>query len=181
MTEDLYNSNYSSESGHEADETLRLLAELPPPAELTERVHRRLAIEENAQGMAERHGFWSLWMPAQRFQFAAAAVLVVAVAGSTWSVYHSHPRAGTQGGAQSAAPAIPATHGSSPDNTGGVNTGGFSSANAERVPPTLHPIKVPPAPKKKPGAGHAASKPSPKTLAAQPSGSAPDVKPTTNP
>jgi hypothetical protein len=176
MTEDFYNSNRNSEPGHEADETLRLLAELPPPAELTERVHRRLAIERNAQGMPERRGFWSLWMPAQRFQFAAAAVLVVAVAGSTWSVYHSHPRTGAQGGAQSAAPAIPATHGSSPDSAGG-----FSSANAERVPPTLHPIKVPPAPKKKPGAGHAASKPSPKTLAAQPSGTQADVKPAVNP
>ncbi len=174
MTENSYNPNRSSETrqenefGHEADETLRLLAELPPPAELTGRVHRRLAIEQDARGMPVRRGFWSLWMPAQRLQFAGAAVLVLAVAGSTWSVYHSRTQTGT--GAPNASPVTPVTHGSSPDSLGG-----FGSAKAERVPPTLNPIKVP-AGKKKPGAGHAV-KPSPKVLAAQPSGTEDATKP----
>lgn len=154
MTENLYNSKL--ETGHEADETLRLLAELPPPEELTERVHRRLA---DAQAMPERRGFWSLWMPAQRLQFAAAAVLVAAVAGSTWTMYHLRPahvtQSGTQPGARTGTQTGPAvTPAVSPESSGSQG-GGFDGAKAERVPPTLNPIKVPPAPRKKPGAGHA--------------------------
>jgi hypothetical protein len=168
MSENLYETNH--ESGDEAVETLRLLAALPPPAELTERVHRRLA---EAQAVPERRGFWSLWMPVQRFQFAAAAVLAVVVAGSMWSVYHGHPQTGS--GGRTASPAGSGTQAGSPDAGGG-----FDGAKAARVPPTLNPIKVPPAPKKKPGAGHAA-KPSPKTLAVQSSGTQADVKSTTNP
>ena len=171
MSEKFYNPTHEThethEPGHEADETLRLLAELPPPTDLTDRVHQRLA---HARVAPERRGFWSLWMPAQRFQFAAAAVLVVAVAGSMWSVHRSHPPAN---GAQNAPAAAPATPGTSP-----ADAGGFHSAGAERVPPTLHPLRVPPAPKKKPGAGHAA-KPSPKVLAAQPAGT--DMTPKSNP
>ena len=178
MSRNFHNPTYETdEPGHEADETLRLLAELPEPDGLTDRVHQRLT---HAQVTPERRGFWSLWMPAQRFQFAAAGVLVVAVAGSMWSLHRSHPPAT---GAQSAPAAVPAAvpaaasarQGGSP-----ADAGGFHSAGAERVPPTLHPIKVPPAPKKKPGAGHAA-KPSPKVLAAQTPGTQADVKPATNP
>ena len=172
MSRNFHNPTYETdEPGHEADETLRLLAELPEPDGLTDRVHQRLT---HAQVTPERRGFWSLWMPAQRFQFAAAGVLVVAVAGSMWSLHRSHPPAT---GAQSAPAAVPAAasarQGGSP-----ADAGGFHSAGAERVPPTLHPIKVPPTPKKKPGAGHPA-KPSPKVLAAQPAGT--DVTPKSNP
>jgi hypothetical protein len=143
------------EFGHEAEETLRLLAELPPPAELTDRVHQRLAMERNAQGMPERRGFWSLWMPARRLQFAGAAVLMMAVAGSTWSVYHQHSQA------SAGAPVTPvAAHGSSPDGAGG-----FGSAKVERKPPTLNPIKVPSVPRKKPSASRV--KPGGKAGAAQ--------------
>ena len=159
MTENF--SNPKHESGHEADETLRLLAGLPEPAGLTDRVHRRLASAQEA--MPERRGFWSLWMPARRLQFAGAAVLALAVAGSMWSVYRSHPQTagGQAAGAHATPVANPAGQGSSP-----ASGDGFHSAGAERVPPTLHPIKVPPAPKKKPAAAHA--KPSPKVLAGQP-------------
>jgi hypothetical protein len=167
MTESLYNSNRTHEPGNEADETLRLLAKLPPPAELSDRVHQRLA---EARVMPDSRGFWSLWMPAQRVQFAAAAVLVVAVAVSMLSLHRSHPPAA---GAHNAPTATPAAQGGSP-----ADAGSFHSAGAERVPPTLHPIKVPPSPKKKPGAGHLA-KPSPKTLAAQPAGA--DATPKSNP
>jgi len=148
MSENLFPLDPREDSGKEAEETLRLVAELPPPAELTDRVHQRLA-----QGLAEagaaRRGFWSLWMPAQRLQFAAAAVLAVAVAGSMWGVYH-----GKNGARVVVAPAPVANPAANPSPAGG----GFGSAGAERVPPTLTPIKAPPAPKKKPGAGHAAVK-----------------------
>lgn len=147
------NPNPMYESQHEAEETLRMVATLPPPAELTDRVHQRLAVEK---ATARRRGFWSLWMPAQRFQFAAAAILVVAVAGSTWSVYH------TNRGSKIVAP-VPRV--ADPSGIGG----GFGTAGAERVPPTLNPIKVPPAPKKKPGAGRV--KPGAKPSAIQASSS----------
>jgi len=160
MTQNAYNSGYENKS--QAEKTLRLLAELPPPANLTDRVHRRLAMEE---ALPERRGFWSLWMPAQRLQYAAAALLVVAVAGSTWSVYRGHPPAGVKPGAHTqAAPVLPPA----------ASAGGFGSAGAERVPPTLNPVKVPPAPKKKPSASKTA-KPSPKKLAAQPAGQTPQT------
>lgn len=163
MSEELHNPEMGKGSGSEAEETLRLLAEMPPPEDLTERVHRRLA-----QAMPEPRSFWSLWMPAQRVQFAAAAALMVAVAGSTWSVYHRHPQTGT---AHVNTPVAPAAQGSAP------GAGAFGSAKVERVPPTLTPIHVPPAPKKKPGPGHAA-KPSPKVLA-QPSDT--ETAPKSNP
>lgn len=144
MNEDRYsNGIHPDEVRTEAEETLRLVAQLEAPAELTERVHRRLA---EARVVPERHGFWSLWQPAQRLQFAAAAVLAVAVAGSMWGVYHN--RTATKAMTPVASPATnPA-----------ATSGGFSNADAKRVPPTLNPIKVPPAPKKKPGAGHGAVK-----------------------
>ena len=154
MTQNFQNSDYESKSPGKssAEETLRLLAELPPPADLTDRVHHRLARE---QAKPIRRGFWALWLPSQRLQFAAAAVLVVAVAGSTWTVYHSHPQAGPKAGANTQV--TPALH---PD----ASSGGFGTAGAELVPPTLNPIKVPPAPKKKPSASKT-GKPSPKKLA----------------
>lgn len=157
----LQSDSFHSQSGQgrDAEETLRLVAQLPPPPDIADRVHHRLAAEQMAQASPARRGFWSLWMPAQRLQFAAAAVLVIAVAGSTWSVYHMHPR--TTNAAPAAASSAPG---------GGTASegarGGFRSAAAERVPPTLNPIKVAPAPKKKPGAGHVA-KPSAKALAVQ--------------
>jgi hypothetical protein len=162
--------NAEYESNHHAEETLRLVAELRPPAELAERVHRRLADERNAA----RRGFWSLWMPAQRLQFAAAAALVIAVAGSTWSVYHGRPQMG--GGSQAA----PATVPTQPARALPGISGGFGSAGVARVPPTLHPIKVPPAPKKKPNPGHMLAKPSLRTPAAQPAAGDAASKPVEN-
>jgi hypothetical protein len=139
----------------EAEETLRQLAALPAPEDLTDRVHARL---QAAQTAPVPRGFWAYWLPAQRFQFAAAATLMLAVAGSTWAVYHRHPQASTA--TQTVQPA-PASAG-----------GGFGTAGSERVPPTLKPILVParptPAPHRKPGAGHAAVKPAPKPAAGVP-------------
>jgi hypothetical protein len=152
------NSNEAGEGTRlEAEETLRQLAALPAPEDLTDRVHARL---HAAQAAPSRRGFWAYWLPAQRFQFAAAATLMLAVAGSTWAVYHRHPQASTA--TQTVQPAAaPAPAG-----------GGFGTAGRETVPPTLKPILVPPkptaAPHRKPGAGHAAVKPAPKPAAAMP-------------
>ena len=146
------NSNEAGEGTRlEAEETLRQLAALPAPEELTDRVHARL---HAAQASPARRGFWAYWLPAQRFQFAAAAALMLAVGGSTWAVYHRHPPA--DAAKQTVQPAQAPTSGS------------FTPAAGERVPPTLKPIKVPPAPHRKPGAGHVVAKPAPKPAAAAP-------------
>jgi hypothetical protein len=145
--------------GSSAEETLRRVAELPPPAGLEDRVHERLAAERSHGWHAEGRGVWRLWTPARRLQFAAAAMLSVAVAGSTWSVYHWRGAAGTHGGAQVAAPAVPAA----------PQTNGFGTADGKRVPPTLAPIKAPPAPHRKPSAG------TPKTAGKKPAIQAADT------
>ena len=129
-----------------AEETLRLVAQLPPPEGVADRVHRRLRVE----GEAPR-GFWRLWLPAHRVQFAGAALLVAAIAASTMMVRHPKSNAAN----------VPAVQ-SVPEQGSGLGTAG-----AERHPASLTPIPVP-APqsnslKKKPGAGHAvkhAAKPS---------------------
>ena len=158
------NLNPEFESSRRAEETLRMVAQLRPPAELTDRVHQRLESErlQMERETPVRRGIWSLWMPARRLQFASAAALAVAVAASTWTVYHLHPQAG---GAQ-VAPS--ATHAVTPHETSPRESGSFGIAGTEHLPPTLKPIKVPPAPKKKPSASRIVAKPSPKTLAAQP-------------
>jgi hypothetical protein len=117
--------------------TLRLLAQIPPPQGLADRVHRRLAA---APAPAPR--FWSLWLPAQRLQFAAAALLVTALAASSWTIYEN--RQHTTPAARTTAPQPPSPQPS--------DASSFTPAGAERLPASLKPIKVPPAPKKKPSA-----------------------------
>lgn len=164
------NQNPGNTSTQPPEETLRLVAQLPPPEELTDRVHQRLAHE---QAKPLPHGFWAHWMPAQRLQFAAAAVLTIAVASSTWAVYHT--RSGQNAMGAHIVPPAPNSPAASPNVQQG---GGFSTAGAVRVPPTLAPIKVPPAAKKKSAAGHRLAKPSPAKLAPHP---ATESKPAGNP
>ncbi len=125
----------------EPEETLRLLATLPPPAHLEDRVHQRIAAARLAEPSNPR-SIWSLWQPARRLQFAAAALLAIAVAISTWNVYHHPPRPNADPVArqpvtvpQPGAPQTPAS--------------AFQTSGAERHPSTLKPIKVPPAPRRK--------------------------------
>ena len=129
----------------EAEETLRLVAQLPPPGDLAERVHQRL---KGAQNLSPRRGFWSLWLPAHRLQYAGAALLVLAIAGSAWTVRHTGGggAAKGQGPVQPAAQAVPQ---------------GFGTAGSEARPSSLKPIKVPPAPKKKPSASKVLKKRAP--------------------
>jgi hypothetical protein len=153
-------SNFDPDPAHQAEETLRLVARLDPPQDLNARVHARvrhqLAIDTTTAG---HRGFWYLWRPAQRLQFAAAAVLFIGIGASMWSAYRGHPQS-----TGNSIPTPPAVQIAAPQTTP-ANT--FGSAQASRRPATLNPIKVPPPAKKKPAASKAA-KPSPSTPATQP-------------
>jgi hypothetical protein len=162
------NQNLHTESPHEAEETLRLLAQLPPPADLTERVHYRL---RDAQTASERRGFWSLWMPAQRLQYAGAALLVLAIAVSAWTVRH----VGSGGTAKGPAPLQSTGQPVAQPIQPAPQRSDFVPASSETRPSNLTPIKVPPAPKKKPSASKPLTRRTPKPVAAQSAES--DAKP----
>jgi hypothetical protein len=150
--------NIDFDSRIDAEETLRLLAQLPPPDSLTDRVHARVRHQIALQNSAPvRRGFWSLWSPGQRMQFAGAAVLVIAVASSVWTINRAHQTGYPSGTGPSTPQLVVPSQSDS----------GFSGAKAERVPATLNPIKVPPAPKKKPSPKGAAK---PATRTSQPTG-----------
>lgn len=135
------------ESLTEADKTLRQLARIAPPSGLETRIHNRLAAAEE---FSERRSFWALWSPARRLQFAGAALLALAVAASTWSVYHGHPQPSTQ----SQTPVTPQVVAPKADSSTG-----FKTAGAERRPSTVAPIRIKPAPRKKPSASHVPKRP----------------------
>jgi hypothetical protein len=121
----------------QADETLRLLANVPPPPGLAGRVHARLQHSLEQQKIASARP-WLAFFSAPRLRYAATAVVMVAMAGGAWNLYRvSHT------------PTLVAPpHQAAP--------GGFGSAHEMHVPTTLAPIHVPPAPKKKPAASKAA-------------------------
>jgi len=125
-------STNDPQASGDPEATLRLLAQLPPPEGLADRVHRSLA---SAPDPAPSPRFWSLWLPAHRLQFAGAAVLVTAMAVSSWTILESR-----RPSSPTAKTTVPRTAADSDRST-------FSSADAERRPATLKPIKVPPAPK----------------------------------
>ncbi len=133
-------------SGSDPEATLRLLAKMPAPDGLADRVHRRMA---HAQAEPQRK-FWRGWMPTRPLQLAAAGLIVVATAASTWSFYQGHHRVPD---AARTTPAVVA-----PTTT---DASGFLTSGAERHPASLKPIKVPPPAKKKAGAAKShSSKPS---------------------
>ena len=168
--------NLHTESPHEAEETLRLLAQLPPPADLTEHIHYRL---KDAQSATESRGFWSLWMPVQRLQYAGAALLVLAIAVSAWTVRH----VGSGGSAKGQAPLQSTGQPVAQPIQPAPQRSGFVPAGSETRPSNLKPIKVPPAPKKKPSASKPLTRRTPKpaaTTQAQ-SDSKSDAAPQTNP
>jgi len=136
----------------EAEVTLRLIAQQPAPEGLAERVHRRMEQHLAQQRLmlasqTERKGFWHLWLPAHRMQFAGAAALAVVIAVSTLSVRHPNPHAKTP---QAPAPV--------PVQSGGFGSS-FGTSAAQAYPTTLKPIPVPAQKKRKPSAGHAAKRP----------------------
>lgn len=113
-----------------AEETLRLIASLPTPEGLEERVQEALR-------SAPRRGRVLAWPAAHRtesgwLRAAAAAAIVFVVAGGGWGVY-SHVERG-QLAKTTVLPPVPAA-------------GSFSSAGAIRTPQTLNgPVVAHPAP-----------------------------------
>lgn len=106
------------------EETLRLIAKLPAPAGLEDRVHAALRI-------APRHGRVLAWPTALQpgsawMRSAAAAAIVFVVAGGGWGVY-TH--------VQNAQHGQPAKVIVMPPRL--VPPGGFSGAGAMRTPQTL--------------------------------------------
>jgi hypothetical protein len=123
-----------------AEETLRLIANLPSPAGLEDRVHAALR-------SAQRSGQVLAWPKAMKPQSdwmrtAAAAAIVFVVGGGGWGVY-SHVQNSQQG---QPAKVIVMPH--------GLRPGGFSGAGAMRTPQTLPgpsvilPVRQQPAPTK---------------------------------
>jgi hypothetical protein len=108
----------SRAAGSDADETLRLIAGLPAPEGLEDRIHEVLR-------SAPRRGQLLSW-PRQPFarhdwmRAAAAAAIAFVVVGGGWGVYSR---------VQQGQPAMPA-HVAAP--------GGFSGAGAIRTPQTLN-------------------------------------------
>jgi len=120
-------SDYRASAGS-AEETLRLLAKLPPPHGLTERVHANLLKAPRTARVLRwpaavtGHG----WRHSSALRGAAAAAIVCIVAGGGWTI-----SARMQPAMVPAAKVVPM-----PVRTG--NSGGFSSANAMRTPQTLN-------------------------------------------
>ncbi|MGA8730373.1 MAG: hypothetical protein WB608_16585 [Terracidiphilus sp.] len=123
--------------GGEAEKTLQLIASLPPPEGLEDRVNSAL----RAATMQGRVLHWpdglrsgGGWTHSAMARCAAAAAIVVVVAGGGWDVYSR-----IQPVQEPRAIAIPHVSGAA---------GGFSNAGAMRTPQTLsgpilsHPIAV---------------------------------------
>ncbi|HTW60568.1 MAG TPA: hypothetical protein VMD55_02100 [Terracidiphilus sp.] len=113
---------------NDAEETLRLIAGLPAPQGLEERVHRALG-QAHALRKASRPGRLLGW-PAppgtgmEWMRTAAAAAIAFVIAGGSWGVYRQvQPRQTGNG-------ILLAPH--------GANTGGFAGAGAMRTPQTLN-------------------------------------------
>jgi hypothetical protein len=114
-----------------AEETLRLIASLPAPQGLEDRIHAGLRAAQRAQPQAARLLAWPAalrpgrtWVHGAALRTAAAAAIACVVAGGGWSVYSR-----VQPHQPSSAAALPAHPAAS---------SGFSSAGAMRVPQTLN-------------------------------------------
>jgi hypothetical protein len=124
MTTSPYNPDRKTPPPASAEETLRIVAVLPAPAGLEDRVHAALR-------NAPRRGRVLAWPEALRPQSgwmrtAAAAAIVFVVAGGGWGVYTrvEQNRPGKLPGKVIVMPRLGAP-------------GGFSGANAVRTPQTL--------------------------------------------
>jgi hypothetical protein len=131
------NGSYPSGDGHatggSGEETLRLIARLPAPEGLENRVKAGLRSSPATGRMVMWRDFVRPaggWMYSSLVRGAAAAAIVCVVAGGGWRIYsHVQP--------------APAANAVVPVSTGN----GFSNANAVRVPETLdRPVLKHPAP-----------------------------------
>jgi Tfp pilus assembly protein FimV len=142
------NDSGSGEGLSPAEATLRLIAQVPAPAGLEDRVHARLRVApRQARVLA-----WPVPRASEWMRAAAAAAIVCVVAGGGWGVYSRVQQPG-QG--------VVAPHGA----------GAFSTGDAMRKPLTLqgpvvaHPVTTAPKPKPKAQAKTAAA-PTTKAVAA---------------
>ena len=123
-------TTHNSTGSGSAEETLRLIASLPAPEGLEERVHAALLRDPHrgrVLAWPTPHRPVSAWM-----RTAAAAAIVFVVAGGGWSVYLHVDRG--ESAKTIVVPRVPIS-------------GGFSSAGAIRTPQTLNgPMVTHPAP-----------------------------------
>ncbi len=165
MNTNSHNAMSSDCGPNSGEDTLRLIAGLPVPAGLEERVHKALgATPRNGRVLAWPAGFRAKTMMENHWmRAAAAAVIVFVVVGGGWGVYSR-----VQPGPASKVIVMPLRAPSS---------GGFSGAGAIRVPETLpgpkvrqqgtEPAKQPAAPKKAVAGQHPASAPTAQHQASQ--------------
>jgi len=150
-----------ADPGHSGEDTLRLVAGLPAPEGLEDRVHARLRTAPRTSSLLH----WpfapliSYRVQSPAFRTAAAAAIVCVVAGGGWQIF-SHVQIAPQPNAI----VQPARIG---------NSGGFSNAGAMRTPDTLdrpvlkHPLpssqpdSIAPAPAKKHKPAKHVGKPAP--------------------
>lgn len=114
-----------------AEETLRLVARMPAPEGLEERVKARLKEEPRSGRVLVWPGTDRRWSQSALARSAAAAMIVCVVGGGAWSMY-SHVQSRTN-----AARAMPAP-------IRQVAPGSFSNAGAMRSPQgavVVHPVK----------------------------------------
>ncbi len=112
-----------------AETSLRLIASLPAPAGLEDRVKAGLRVAPRTGQVLRwpsRAGMGGGWMQGKAMRAAAAAAIVFVVAGGGWGVYSRVQPAQS--------PKVIAM----PQRMGvGIGSGGFSSAGAMRTPQTL--------------------------------------------
>jgi hypothetical protein len=135
---------FANDSGNVAGDvetTLRLIATLPAPEGLEDRVNASLRTAQRSAPRTGRILAWptTSWLGRDWMRSAAAATIVLVVAGGGWGIYtHVQPARGIAAPPRVAAPA------------------GFSSAGAMRTPQTLngpvvkHPVTAKPQPVKSP-------------------------------
>ncbi len=120
-----------------AEETLRIIANLPAPEGLSDRVQARLrSVPRTSSVLSWRSAPLHGWMFSPALRGAAAAAIVCIVAGGGWQIYSRVQPAAT---AQNPNVVMPSRVGPN---------GGFSTGGAIARPDTLNgPVLVPPAPK----------------------------------
>jgi hypothetical protein len=140
------NARTNSTSVEQAEETLRLLARLPSPQGLEERLQARLQATAGAAQPRVLRWPVALRLESAWLRMAVAAVIVAVVVGGAWVV------------SSRLQPAQPAQAISIPPHEGAQS--GFSSAGAMRTPQTLdRPIVKEPGTTPAPTHPHAARKP----------------------
>lgn len=113
------------------EDTLRLIASLPAPVGLEDRIHAGLRVSQLSQPRKARILTWPAqlhpgrnWMHSAGLRAAAAAAIVMVVAGGGWGIYSRvQPRPAARAIVISPRPAV---------------SGGFASGGAMRTPQTLN-------------------------------------------